>query len=445
MRLKKQKLSHVITTCCFAIFAIAMNGCDALYLNEHSSLESVQQKDAVVVLTTQSPLSYKTNKNSEASGIDHDLIENFANLYNLKIRYKIYANESDVMQALRNNEGDFAAARLRGPQKNNGFLMGPAYEETQLSLFCQSRLKIANIRDLNGRKVVMLQKDNAHGLSERLTRMAPMTELELLNNARTQKIMGAVESQKYDCAIAEDSSGQLALRYNGRVEHVTELTEKYSLNWIITPDNRDLWVLMQAWFQRASRHDEILRVVSRYKDPITELDRGDLKRFRTNIVATLPTYKKMFTDAAREHQLPWQLVAAVAYQESHWNPDARSFTGVRGLMQLTSDTAAHLGIEDRTDPLQSIRGGSKYLRYLIDKTPRSINSKDRLALALASYNIGFANLRDAQKMAVKMGLNPHSWHHMREVLPQLANARGYETVAFVERVKSFYSYMTAYN
>jgi membrane-bound lytic murein transglycosylase F len=122
-------------------------------------------------------------------------------------------------------------------------------------------------------------------------------------------------------------------------------------------------------------------------------------------------------------------------------------------MQLTTDTADHVGIEDRTDPQQSIWGGSKYLRYLLNKMPQNLNTKDRMALALAAYNVGYAHLRDAQKLAEKMGRNPYSWHHMKEILPLLAEpeyaekleygfARGYETVEFVERVKSFYSLMT---
>jgi membrane-bound lytic murein transglycosylase F len=169
---------------------------------------------------------------------------------------------------------------------------------------------------------------------------------------------------------------------------------------------------------------------------------------------TLPQYQSAFKKAGRDHNLPWQLVASVAYQESHWNPDARSFTGVRGLMQLTTETALHLGVEDRTDPEQSIKGGSKYLRTLYNGTPRGLNSKDRMALALAAYNVGLAHLKDAQKLAEKMGKNPNSWRQLREVLPLLADpeyaeqlqygtARGHETVEFVERVKSFYSLMNS--
>ena len=129
-------------------------------------------------------------------------------------------------------------------------------------------------------------------------------------------------------------------------------------------------------------------------------------------------------------------------------------SGVRGLMQLTQDTADHLGVEDRTDPLQSIWGGAKYLRYLLNKTPNYLNFKDRLYLALAAYNMGYGHLRDAQKLVVKQGKNPYSWRHLREVLPLLEDpsyendleygfARGTETIEFVERVTGFYNLMVA--
>lgn len=440
----------------FAIFAIAINGCDALYLSQSGSLERVHAKNQVVVLTTRSPLIYSRTKSGEIYGIDYDLLEDFAGTYGIKLKYKIYKDESEALEGLRRGEGDFVAARMRPPQKNSGFLLGPSYEDTRLGLFCQSRLQVQNIRDLNTRRVVMLGKDNQNEFDQRLIQFAPFIDLDVKKAGKSRDLIRSVQDKTYDCAVAEEVSGRMALRYSPGVEFVHGLSEKYSLRWILSPENHDLMVLMQSWFQQASRNDEIMRVMDRYQTYIEELDKNDLRTFRRNLFAVLPHYKKTFVEAAQEHSLPWQLVASVAYQESHWDPAARSFSGVRGLMQLTTDTAEHLGVEDRTDPIQSIWGGSKYLRYLLDKIPLSVNSKDRLALALAAYNIGYAHLRDAQKLARKMGYNPYSWRHMREVLPLLASdryadkleygtARGGETVAFVERVKSFYNYMIAYN
>lgn len=434
--------------------AATMNGCDAIVWDERESLEQVRAKDEVVVLTTESPLIYSKPKRGEAFGIDHDLLEHFANHYKIKLRYVILPDEDSVLRALTKGEGDIAAARLRTPRNSTGFLTGPAYEETHLSLFCQKKAQIQNIQDLAGRRIALLPKDNYQGLSQRLTQLSPGVQVELAENTKTQDLLLNLAQGKADCVIAENFSGEFYARYHRSIEKVTRLTDAYSLSWLLTPDNSSLLHLMQAWFQQASRDDEIMRTLDRYKTYLAQLDQRDIAKFFNKIRTTLPTFKEDFLEAGKEHNLPWQLVAAVAYQESHWDPEARSFTGVRGLMQLTEETATHLGVEDRTDPVQSIQGGSKYLRYLINQIPVHLNHKDRLALALAAYNVGLAHLKDAQKLAISLGKNPHSWRHMREVLPLLADpeysadleygaARGYETVDFVERVKSFYNLMNS--
>ncbi|WP_374075614.1 membrane-bound lytic murein transglycosylase MltF [Bdellovibrio bacteriovorus] len=450
----RQKLTRALLVGALGVTTIAMNGCDAIYWDEQESLAQVQSKGEIVVLTTQSPLIYSKPKRGDAFGIDHDLMENFATHYKIKVRYVVLQDEESVLRALSKGEGDVAAARLRTPHYNMGFLASPAYEETYLSLYCSKKSQVQNIKDLNGKKVALLNKDNYLGLSERLRQLSPQVQVEILDNTKTQDLITTLPQGKSDCVIAENFSGDFYTRYHTQVEKIAALTESYSLSWLLTPDNQDLLRLMQSWYQQASREDEVMRILDRYKTYLSQLDKRDIAKFFKKIRSTLPTYKQAFKDAADEHRLPWQLVASVAYQESHWNPDARSFTGVRGLMQLTTDTADHVGIEDRTDPMQSIWGGSKYLRYLLDKTPTHLNPKDRLALALAAYNIGFAHLKDAQKLAEKMGRNPYSWRHLREVLPLLADpeyaaeleygpARGYETVDFVERVKSFYNLMNS--
>ncbi len=431
-----------------------MNGCDAFYTSETGSVARLREKGGLTVLTTTSALTYRSTSRRENRGIDHDLIQDFADSYSLKVHYKFYENETAVTEALKKGEGDIAAARLRSPADSSEFLAGPAYEETRLSLFCQTRLKIANAKDLNQRSVLLMKRDNRNNLDQKLQQSAPHIQLQLIDDMSPLQLLKMVQTGKIDCAAIEQVSGRQAARYFGSVEWVTDLSEAYSLNWLLQPGQHDLWVLMQAWFQQASRNDEIMRVMDHYQAYLEELGKNDLRLFRRHLLRTLPQYQKTFIEAARENKVPWQLVAAVAYQESNWDAEARSYTGVRGMMQLTTETAQHLGVEDRSDPIQSIQGGAKYLRYLLGRIPVSVNANDRLSLALAAYNIGLAHLHDAQKLAVHMGRNPYSWHHMREILPLLTidsyadqleygGARGNETVAFVERVKSFYSYMAA--
>ena len=88
-----------------------------------------------------------------------------------------------------------------------------------------------------------------------------------------------------------------------------------------------------------------------------DFDYVEMRSFQRRIDDRLPTYQPLFESAAGE-DIDWRLLAAISYQESHWDPDARSPTGVRGLMMLTNDAAKQLGVEDRTDPVQSINGGT---------------------------------------------------------------------------------------
>ena len=173
-----------------------------------------------------------------------------------------------------------------------------------------------------------------------------------------------------------------------------------------------------------------------------------MRQFIRRINQRLPKYMDDFKSAAEEHELDWILLAAQSYQESHWNPRAKSPTGVRGLMMLTLRTARQLGVESRLDPQQSIRGGAKYLAQLQKRIPESVQGEDRLWFALAAYNVGFGHLLDARKLARKLGKNPDFWVEMKEVLPLLSQkkyykdlkygyARGSEPVRYVQRVREY--------
>jgi membrane-bound lytic murein transglycosylase F len=180
--------------------------------------------------------------------------------------------------------------------------------------------------------------------------------------------------------------------------------------------------------------------------PMTALE---TKKLNKDIQKTLPQWRKKFEKFGKKYHVPWTLVAAVAYQESKWDNDARSYTGVRGLMQITSSTAAYIGIDDREDATQSIQGGSYYLRYLYEKSPKYLSSSDRWIQALAGYNIGWAHLRDVHRLARAKHMNAYRWENLKKLLPLKANekyrkhfnfglARGNETVDFVESVIGYY-------
>ena len=163
----------------------------------------------------------------------------------------------------------------------------------------------------------------------------------------------------------------------------------------------------------------------------------------------LPKLIPIFKQAAATHELDWRLIAAISYQESHWNPKAVSPTGVRGLMMLTQNTAKQLGIKNRRDPVQSTEGGARYFVRMKGKIPDRITEPDRSWLALAAYNIGYGHLEDARVITERKGGNPDRWADIRDSLPLLEKkewykktrygyARGREAALYVRNIRNYY-------
>ncbi|MBS3935196.1 MAG: transglycosylase SLT domain-containing protein [Sulfuritalea sp.] len=205
-----------------------------------------------------------------------------------------------------------------------------------------------------------------------------------------------------------------------------------------------------ADFIAAWRADGTLRRLDdRYFGHIGRLDSDDFAAFLGHVRSRLPKYRKDFLDAQAITGLDWRLLAAVAYQESKWDPLATSPTGVRGMMMLTEETADRMGVTNRLDARQSILAGAEYLTLLMEELPAEIQAPDRLWFALAAYNLGMGHLRGARSFAPGLKRDPNSWVDMREVLPLMARpeyyarlksgrARGGEAVILVENIRNYH-------
>lgn len=229
-----------------------------------------------------------------------------------------------------------------------------------------------------------------------------------------------------------------------------DLSDPEPLAWAFRRDgDGSLYQAAVDYINEMQQSGRIAQMVDRYYSHLDDFDYVDSRTFLSDIKDHLPAYQENFQQAALDNNLDWRLIAAMAYQESHWDPSAVSRTGVRGIMMLTSLTAQHLGVQQREDPQESINGGARYIRMLLDKLPERIEGNDRLWLALAAYNLGYGHLEDARIITQMRGGNPDSWSDVRANLPLLSKsrwsrrvkhgyARGYEAVKYVENVHNYY-------
>lgn len=217
---------------------------------------------------------------------------------------------------------------------------------------------------------------------------------------------------------------------------------------LVSPRMRTLGDDIDRYLAAARSQGVLSRLADRYLGTRPELDPRDAEALEERIATLLPRYAAWFVEAERETDVDWRVLAAIAYQESQWDPAATSPTGVRGFMQLTGETAQRLGI-DRLDPYASIQGAARYLASLKARLPARIGEPDRTLLALAAYNIGAGHLEDARIVAQRLKLDPDRWDDVRQALPLLAQPEHYESarngyarggmpVAFVDRVRAYH-------
>ncbi len=175
----------------------------------------------------------------------------------------------------------------------------------------------------------------------------------------------------------------------------------------------------------------------------------DALAIHKDIQSVLPSFEYAFRKAAREGGVDWQLLAAIAYQESHWSNDAQSPTGVRGIMQLTNDTADFLGVDDRLDMSKSIDAAGRYLLFLKSRIPEPVEEPDRTWFAVGAYNMGLQHIKFAYKKAQREGLqDPQKWDTVSQLLPQLygkPSSNGKQAQTYVERVRIFTDILRFYD
>jgi membrane-bound lytic murein transglycosylase F len=232
------------------------------------------------------------------------------------------------------------------------------------------------------------------------------------------------------------------------------LTEKRDVVWLTAnqPEN-DVLKPVNDFLNGIKADGTLTRVKDAHFSFRRRLNQDDSTRFIERINAVLPDYHGLFKQAQIRTNIDWRLLASLSYQESQWDPNATSPTGVRGMMMLTEETADRLRVSNRLDAKESILAGADYLAMLRDQLPDAIKEPDRTWMALAAYNLGMGHLRGGRALAPSFKLNPDTWFDMKKMLPKLTRpevyerlkagrARGGEAVILVENVRAFYDILS---
>ncbi|XBQ15931.1 MAG: membrane-bound lytic murein transglycosylase MltF [Oceanicaulis sp.] len=429
----------------------AVTGEDARELSA-TGLAAIQERGELVVLTTRGPTTYQENPEGEPVGYEVDLTRALAEDLGVEVRFVVYEDLSGVLDGIAEGEGDIAAAGItRSEARIPEYPFGPAYKTvTEHVVTRRGGLEINSVEGLSGADLAVVAGSSYVESLEEIAEEVAGLDWRAVEAPSAFPLLEEVQSEALDATISDsDLLAHARLEFPELLSPVNLTEDDRSHAWILAPESGDLQDALDTWFTRA--HDEGLLedLDEKWYGHTTEaFDYVDVRRFIRRIEERLPRYQDAFKEAAAEHGLDWRWLAAQGYQESHWDPDAKSPTGVRGLMMLTLPTAGELGVEDRTDPFQSIEGGALYMARLLDRIPEGVEGQDRLFKAMAAYNVGLGHVRDARRLAVSQGLNEDEWTDVRRTLPLLSEpeyykdlpygyARGGEPVHYVRNIRRY--------
>jgi len=418
-----------------------------------SRLVQIQRKKLLNVVLLNSPSTYYIGIDGP-TGLEYDLLESYAKHLGVKLNITPAHTIQEAIELSKNPKIDITSASLvKTPERRKYFNFGPSYFEVQEQVICYRGMLSTNkfprdVEDLAGLNIVVGKGTSYSETIKSLQNDGFDINATFTSELSTEELLKKVSKHEIDCTVADSNVYALNLRYFPEISMAFSISGREQLSWLLQKDTPELKADMYSWLNTFNQQGKMIQLKDHYYSYVRFFDYYNTKMFYKRMKSRLPKYQKIFEEVSTRFGIPWTLLASISYQESLWNPKAKSFTGVRGLMMLTKNTAKLLGVTNRLDPKQSIVGGTRHIKQMLKFVPKEVVGENRLKFALAAYNIGLGHIRDAQHLAREIGLNENVWNDLKIVLPLLSQkkfyrdleygyARGEEPVKYVESIYNY--------
>ena len=419
-------------------------------------IAAIQARGELRVSTLVSPLTWNSTSD-KPTGLDYELAELFANYLGVKLRITVRQNINQLFDDLDNDNADMLAAGLvYNNERIKHYQSGPVYYSVSQQLV----YRVGSLRPRTLATVTNAQLTVAPGhvaindLQALKEKKYPDLSWKVDEKLGTNDLLLQVAQGKLAYTIADSVAISLFQRVHPELAVALDITDEQPVAWFSQKDSDNaLSAAMLDFFNVINEDGTLARLEEKYLGHGKGFDYVDTRAFLRAIDNVLPELRPLFEKYAQK--IDWRLLAAISYQESHWDTQATSPTGVRGLMMLTKNTAQSLGLTDRTDAEQSISGGARYLQDMMARVPESVPEEERIWFALAAYNMGYAHMLDARALTAKTKGNPDSWSDVKQRLPLLSQkawysrltygyARGHEAYAYVENIRKYQISLVGY-
>ncbi|MFH2029804.1 MAG: transporter substrate-binding domain-containing protein [Bacteroidota bacterium] len=427
-------------------------------------IDKIKERGKIVALTGYNAYSYFIYR-GKPMGFEYDLVNRLAEHLDVEVEIKVVRDLDQMFEMLNNGEGDIISFNLTVTKERNKYVDFTTHLNTSRQVLIQRKPSnwsviklheienqmIRNLLDLEG-KTIYVQHSSAY--AERLKNLSEeiggdINIIEASPELSAEDLIKMVADGEIEYTVADDNVAKLNESYFSSIDTETFISFPQKIAWAVRKNAPVLKNEINKWLVELKSKPDFYVIYNRYYKNMNAYQRRMESEYFSNTGGKISEYDEVIQKYARNLKWDWRMLASLIYQESKFKPNAESWAGAQGLMQLMPGTAEMFGVQNVNDPHESISAGIKYLNYLDSYWSESItDSLERIKFVLASYNIGPGHIIDARNLAEKYGANPNVWfdnveqyllkksekQYYTDEVVKLGYSSGKETVNYVKQV-----------
>ncbi|MCW9016082.1 MAG: transporter substrate-binding domain-containing protein [Kangiellaceae bacterium] len=405
----------------------------ALSSSEHREFDLAEMKKRSLplrMITRNSPETYFMWK-GELVGFEYELMQKFAKQHGLVLEVVVAETYQQMIQLLEQGKGDVIAAGLSRTEKRKKELtFSIRYNRVNELIVANKRqAPIKSLEDLEGRTIVIRKSSAFWETAKELKQKAEFELVAADENLSTELLIGKVDNGEVDLTISDSNLFSIEESFRDNIYTPLTLKKDIPYAYITRKKNPKLLSALNGFIKKQYRTTYYNVVKNKYF--ANQKRKLRHREERVTQGSSLSQFDALVKLKSAEYDFDWRLITSQMYQESRFNPLAKSNAGAQGLMQLLPRTAKELGYHDLTDPTTSISAGVEYLNWTRDRFSKSIALEERIYFALAAYNAGIGHVRDAQRLAKKLNLRSDKWfNHVEKAMLLLQKPEYYKKARF---------------
>lgn len=381
-----------------------------------SDLKQIQLRGKLIVSIDYNSTNYFVYK-GRVMGFQYELLKALAEELNVKLEVHVENDLETAFSSLENGDVDLIGMNLAPTKKRQKrFNFTRPHSQSKQVLIqrkgaeSEPSLVIRKKEELGG-KLIHVQRASAYveRLEDLSKEIGHSIIIEKVDRIEVEELIEKVSMGEIDYTIADQNIAIVNENYYQNIDVDTEISTLQDMAWVLRKGSNELTKTINLWLKNFDKTARYNQIYQKYflSSRITKRRNSDYFTLKSGKISKYDKWVKKYSKLI---DLDWRLLSALIAQESHFDPDAKSWAGAFGLMQLMPETAFPYDVDEDSTPEENIRAGVKHLGYLSRKLDKILVDKtDKVSFLLASYNVGLGHILDARRLANKNGKNPDLW------------------------------------